>query len=1045
MTATVGSIQVVLTATTGGFSSALQGAATATGRSTAQMRRDIDGTTATMGGLQRAFNTELGQRWLGGAISQFGDLHSRVQFLQRAIVALTGAFGGLGAAFSINAIIQYADAYKLLQGQLGTVTKSSVELAGMQNVLFDVADRSRAGIRETVTMYARMARASDTLVVSTRDLVDVTEIIQKAFVVGGATTQEAAGAAIQLSQAIASNKLAGDEMRAILENAPLLAKSIANNMQVSIGQLRELGSQGKVTAYEIIKGIQAGGDEIKKQFEQMPITVGQALTILDNAFIKYIGGQDSSLGATKMLANGIRDLAANLDSVMSAAALLGVVLLSGAFGRGISAGIGSLTNFVSSTKAARVEALAFAKVSQESAAAALASAQARAATAGIVVTALTGQKDSGDRSPSLLNNLVAARKEQMAMNDEVAKAQGVLLAATQTTNVAARSASGLGVAFGAVRAAGAGIVGLFGGPWGFALTAATVAFTLIAASNAKANEELQKYIKTYDEYLEKQKGGSGIKASVDPVAIQSSEIRKQIKEAEDAIREYQSQIEQFRASAGPASVEPFNIGLVAPLNDADRIFDKVGTDSRKLLDEIARMRNAGENISPIVAALEKIAKAAAGAELKVESLKGALNDLPNADAFEVLMKAAKVEAQDQTKRKSDLVDYMTTLNQSIQVAQRKAVGDEAGARAIKKYNDQIAEGKYVSYGVILAGEKQQIELEERAKKFEKAKREAENFAERLKRLKEESQGSFLGDIDRSVLEHARAMKATADQLKAYVTAAQTGNFSGVNSKLLDLRDIELIKRAGTETRGIIEKYGEWGQISVQAAEYQAILNKAVDQFNQTGGKAGITAGQASIAYADFLSKFQNYKWINDSATAFSNFAQSAILDFRNIGQAGRTLYLELEKIALRAIALQPLENAIKAGLGSIAGGGLFGGLFGANTKHTGGRVGDPGGATRMVSPAVFVGAPRFHEGLTTDEFATILQRGEHVLTEKMADKTAGVISGLADNGIASGQSGGNTSVAVKIVTPDPQSFNKSRGSIEASLARAVARGRARGL
>ena len=224
-----------------------------------------------------------------------------------------------------------------------------------------------------------------------------------------------------------------------------------------------------------------------------------------------------------------------------------------------------------------------------------------------------------------------------------------------------------------------------------------------------------------------------------------------------------------------------------------------------------------------------------------------------------------------------------------------------------------------------------------------------------------------------------------------------------------------------------------------AAEQQAILNAVVAQVPSL-------AGAANIAYGDFLMKFREYSYVGDLTNAFSDFAKSAILDFRNVTQAVESFKRRALEIALEIAVLRPFKDwatgafgsFMASSLGSVTGGlAKPGGAF-----HAGGRVGDP---TRMrMVYGGFSGAPRLHDGLSSKEYKAILERGEHVLTARMAERTGGTISGLSA-AAASGE-GGNANVVVHNYSGQPGTTRRSRGPdgremVEVIIGEAIAQGR----
>lgn len=270
---------------------------------------------------------------------------------KREMAGLTTA---LAATFSVQQIIQYADAWTAAGNKLAAAGVASGDLAERQEELVRIANDSRTGAQETIALYSRLTIATQEMGASAADAMRLTGLLNKAFQSSGASTQEAASAALQLSQALASGVLQGDELRSLRENAPLLAKAIADAMGVSIGALKELGAEGKITSSVVMNAILAAGDSIEARFGATTVTVSQALTVLNNEIGKYIGQADAGLSATERMAQAILALSSNLDSVVDvvtvAATVIGTTLASRAVGAGI-AGFAGLSASIAVTNA----------------------------------------------------------------------------------------------------------------------------------------------------------------------------------------------------------------------------------------------------------------------------------------------------------------------------------------------------------------------------------------------------------------------------------------------------------------------------------------------------------------------------------------------------------------------------------------------------------------------------------------------------------------------------------------------------------------------
>lgn len=229
---------------------------------------------------------------------------------------IAGMAGSVAALFTTQQIVQYADDWTSARNALAAAGIATADLADRQQQLVDLANDTRTSTASTVELYARLTRATSELGLSQSDVLRLTELLNKSFASSGLSTQEAAAAALQLSQALASGQLQGDELRSLRENAPAVAQAIADAMGVGIGALKDLGAEGKLTASVVSSAILGAADDIETRFGSTTATVGQALTILNNQLGAYIGQGDQSVSATQQMAQAIIALANNLDTVI---------------------------------------------------------------------------------------------------------------------------------------------------------------------------------------------------------------------------------------------------------------------------------------------------------------------------------------------------------------------------------------------------------------------------------------------------------------------------------------------------------------------------------------------------------------------------------------------------------------------------------------------------------------------------------------------------------------------------------------------------------
>ncbi len=256
-----------------------------------------------------------GDRMVSRRLGAMGKRANRARLdVDRLKLALTT----LTASLVVRQLVRFADAFRFLQNRIRVVTDSQAELTVVTAELAAVARRSRVDFKITAEIYSRLAIASKELGVSQQEVLNVTESLNKIITISGARSKEATNALIQLSQGIASNTLRGDELRAVLEQLPILARFIAKDMGISFGEVRKFAAEGKITADVIFKAVRNSRDEIEESFKSVLPTLAQGWTVLTNAMIIWIGNADLAVGASTAISNAMLFLADNIDNVARA-------------------------------------------------------------------------------------------------------------------------------------------------------------------------------------------------------------------------------------------------------------------------------------------------------------------------------------------------------------------------------------------------------------------------------------------------------------------------------------------------------------------------------------------------------------------------------------------------------------------------------------------------------------------------------------------------------------------------------------------------------
>jgi tape measure domain-containing protein len=213
---------------------------------------------------------------------------------QRSTDGLMRKVRGLfGAYLSIQALIKgmnITDNYINQNSRLELINDALQSQVELQNKIYQAAQRSRGEYGATVNTVAKLGLLARDAFSSNNEAIAFAELMNKSFKISGASASEASNGMYQLTQAMAAGRLQGDEFRSVMENAPMLAQAIANYTGKSMGQLREMSSEGKITA-NIIKGaLFSAADDINAKFNTMPMTFGTIWTSVKNKAVVEFSG-----------------------------------------------------------------------------------------------------------------------------------------------------------------------------------------------------------------------------------------------------------------------------------------------------------------------------------------------------------------------------------------------------------------------------------------------------------------------------------------------------------------------------------------------------------------------------------------------------------------------------------------------------------------------------------------------------------------------------------------------------------------------------------
>ncbi|HGO9268521.1 TPA: tape measure protein [Neisseria meningitidis] len=262
-------------------------------------------------------NVKSGFEAVGSQAQQATEkVRTEVDKIGSGLSGLTGLLAGLASVGFAKSMLDTADAVQSINSQIRQVVSSETEYLAVQRQLLDTANRTRASLESTASLYVSTSRALKDYGYTQQEILKFTEATNNAMTIGGVGAQQQAAALMQLSQALGSGVLQGDEFKSIAEAAPILLDTIAEYMGKSRAEIKKLGSEGKLTADVIFKAISGASEKFGEQAAKMPMTMGQALTVFSNNWQSMVSKLLNDSGAMSGIAAIIKLIADNLNLVV---------------------------------------------------------------------------------------------------------------------------------------------------------------------------------------------------------------------------------------------------------------------------------------------------------------------------------------------------------------------------------------------------------------------------------------------------------------------------------------------------------------------------------------------------------------------------------------------------------------------------------------------------------------------------------------------------------------------------------------------------------
>lgn len=273
--------------------------------------------------------------------SQLNNAEKGVERVKDSAERAAAAFRNIAAAVAsfatVKAIINIGDEMQNIRTRIGQLPQTIGDAGDAFDEVAARASASGVKIDAYASLYTKVGNAAKDYIKTQEDLLGITDTISQALVVGGASAQEASAVMTQFSQALASGVLQGDEFRSMAEAAPQYLDKLSETMKIPREQLKKMASDGKLTAKAVIEATRQMSDYFGDKFKEMPMTVGRAMTVIENRFSAMADRvnretnfitkiADAFLGAFDKIEAGILQLVKTFGGLENLLRLIGIAI-----------------------------------------------------------------------------------------------------------------------------------------------------------------------------------------------------------------------------------------------------------------------------------------------------------------------------------------------------------------------------------------------------------------------------------------------------------------------------------------------------------------------------------------------------------------------------------------------------------------------------------------------------------------------------------------------------------------------------------------------
>lgn len=989
--------------------------------------------TMEQGGRRAAVATRETQRSLG-------ELNSQLASVRSTATGMAGAFAG---AFATSQLIHYADTWNQLSGRLRLASTSADDFANSQQTLMTISQRTGTSFEANANLYSRIASSLRDAGYASADVAKVTETVATSLKLSGASTEEASSVITQLSQALGSGVLRGEEFNAIMESGGRLAKFLADGLHTSIGGLRNMANNGELTTDKIVP-LLTNVEQLRKEFDTLPASISGSAQKVENAFMQWVGGANNAVGASSSLSGVLDGLAKNIDTVANVTGAL--------VGLGVARYFGNMVSSVTMATAS--------VISNTAAEVALAEAQVRGTQVSVATARQAVYRAQQARAAaSSIEAQIAAERQltaaQAGLNASIASRNAAAGRLTETASVMSRL--------------GGGVLGILGG-WPGVIIAAGTALYGVSQHMEQVHNEAVGFADSLDAIngkLQKmsvaglRSTSADARGSLDAQKKDLADIDEQIRRTRDSLRGMQDMEKQY-------DEHPW-LARISNLMTAEELTKR----QQEATDQLSRLDYQREQAAAKVEATQKLVNDASDlATKKAIEQAGAVSILKG--AYDLLNRSMSTTGSATPPQYAGPVVSLAKATPQQTTALEKARRDNelASLSGLQKLH---AQHQYEADDLKLTGalytqyvyNKDQAAKKDaesaQAKKDDTAATNAQKKAAREAAQTAEQYSRKMADL--SVAVEVQRVRATDGEKASelYAASHQAGvKWTDEQRKAIRASSVELenwtqkadanVKKQREQTEALKDltdaarKYRDDAMLTATTAGMgdrqrdrfgeQQQVERVFDKTDK--GAEAIAARNAALDALD--KKYQataaaESSWLNGVSRGYENWLESAsnisgtvsqgitstmdsALDNMAAGLAGSkadwkswglSVLQMISKVALQMAIVNSLQAAGGSALSGIFS-GLASGIGGAATGAAG-AAGSTGAMGMPTSFSAYDGGGFTGAGGKYDP-AGIVHRGEFVFTKEATDRIGvsnlySMMKGYASGGVVGGSAGIN--------------------------------------